>query len=198
MTHTTTSSWKRLPILLMAASLFLLAVTFVWIQFRASDPALPEATEVESNTSAPVLTRPAFVDRNDPGSTAYAVLYAFKTKDFQALPGLVLETNRQQAADFACLDDTSRARLSFYQNWRWQSVDAWNGQIGEIRYRHYVSANRDEYRANVIFGESGPDELLIVTLFREDGKWAFEDLHSPPRQSFNSGSRTFKQIPDPY
>ena len=42
---------------------------------------------------------------------------------------------------------------------------AWNGQIGEARYKQSSS------KATVKFGELGPEEFLVVKLKCEDGKW---------------------------
>jgi len=203
--------------LIIAGGLVVIALAIIWIIFFPSDTTKSESdstrvvesqpksatveltapTQVDTGTPQP-LTRPTQVIRTDARSTAYAVLYAFRHKEYELLANFVLERNVERATNFAQLDESDPARISFYSNWRWQHILAWDGRIGDIRYRHYVSNERDEYRANVVFGDLGSAELLVVTLIWENMMWAYEDLHTPPVQTFLTGSRIFKQIPTMY
>ena len=59
------------------------------------------------------------------------------------------------------------------------------GQIDEVRYR---GADVNRLVALVKFGER-EDTIFVVTLHMENGKWAFEDINSPSREYFESGSK---------
>lgn len=138
------------------------------------------------------------VDRTNAKATAGAVLSAYRARDVIALAGLVNETNRGIFVELAGKGESHPRYNSVFSDWRWESVQAWNGQMGEARYRHYVGTARDEYQAHIKFGQLGPDELLVVTLTWEGGKWCFEDIHSPTHKSFYSGALSLKLGPEPY
>ena len=63
---------------------------------------------------------------------------------------------------------------SLFSGWRSEAVRRWDGQVGELRYR-------GSNEARVKFLEIG-NEVMVVTLRKEDGNWFFEDIHSPSRR----------------
>ncbi len=155
----------------------------------------------KSVVKAPSRSKPVFpfkVDRTNANETTAAVLNAYRARDVIALASLVNETNRGIFVELAGKGESHPRYSSIFSGWRWEGVQAWSGQIGEIRYRHYVGTARDEYQAHVKFGQLGPNEFLVVTLGWENGKWCFEDIHSPTPKSFYSGSLSFKLGIAPY
>ncbi|MDH3600685.1 MAG: hypothetical protein OEU26_13710 [Candidatus Tectomicrobia bacterium] len=107
---------------------------------------------------------PSKVDRTSAKETARAILSAYRSRDVIALASLVNRTNRSIFIELAGQGENHPRYGSVFSGWRWQGVQAWDGKLGEARYRHYVGTAGDEYQANVKFGQLGPDELLVVTL----------------------------------
>jgi len=149
------------------------------------------------NTSVKQVV-PSKVDRTNAKETAHAILSAYRTRDVIALASLINTTNRRIFIELAEQGEKHPRYNSVFLGWRWQAVQAWDGNLGETRYRHYVGTARNEYQAKVKFGELGPDEFLVVTLTWEDGKWSFKDIHSPTPKSFYSGAMTFRLSSEPY
>ena len=111
----------------------------------------------------------AQVDRTDAKSTAGAMLRAYKAKDLRTLATLATKSDHDFFIEMADSGESHRRYRDFmevnFSGWRWEGMLAWNGQIGEARYKQSSS------KATVKFGELGPEEFLVVKLKCEDGKW---------------------------
>ena len=109
------------------------------------------------------------VDRTDAKSTAGAILRAYKAKDLRTLATLSTKSDHDFLIEMADSGESHRRYRDFmevnFSGWRWEGMLAWNGQIGEARYKQSSS------KATVKFGELGPEEFLVVKLKCEDGKW---------------------------
>jgi len=109
------------------------------------------------------------VDRTDAKSTAGAILRAYKAKDLRTLATLATKSDHDFLIEMADSGESHRRYRDFmevnFSGWRWEGMLAWNGQIGEARYKQSSS------KATVKFGELGPEEFLVVKLKCEDGKW---------------------------
>ncbi|HEX7286721.1 MAG TPA: hypothetical protein VF532_11110, partial [Candidatus Angelobacter sp.] len=67
--------------------------------------------------------------------------------------------------------------------------------LGEVRYLERTPPGRKEYDARVQFGKTAPDKVMVVSLSWEGGKWCFEDVNFPSRESFEQWSKTRPAIP---
>ena len=113
----------------------------------------------------------AQVDRTDAKSTAGAILRAYKAKDLRTLATLSTKCQYDFFIEMADLGESHSPYRDFMEElfweWRGEGMRAWNGQIGEARYKQSMS----KIRASVKFGELGPEEVLVVKLKCEEGKW---------------------------
>ena len=113
----------------------------------------------------------AQVDRTDAKSTAGAMLRAYKAKNLRTLATLATKSDHDFLIEMADSGESHRRYRDFmevnFSGWRWEGMLAWNGQIGEARYKQ----SRSKIRASVKFGELGPEEVLVVKLKCEEGKW---------------------------
>lgn len=152
--------------------------------FYFSEENSPKSDRVEK-TLIPVKD----VDRADPSMTATAILQAYKARDLVALAELSRSLNRDMFSELVRQGESHPRYKSIFSGWRWQAVQAWQGQIDEVRYRQVRNADASRLEARVKFGEIRPDEYAVVTMIWEDGKWCFEDINSPNRTYFESNSK---------
>ena len=111
------------------------------------------------------------VDRTDAKSTAGALLRAYKEQDLRTIATLSTKSDHDFIIEMANSGDSHNHYRNFmevnFSGWREEGVQAWNGQLEEVRYKQ----SRTKIRASVKFGELGPEEFLVVKLKWEDGKW---------------------------
>jgi hypothetical protein len=123
------------------------------------------------------------VDRTDPSATAAAVLSAYQAREVEALAPLANRDNRELLLELSAQGEQHPRYQSIFSGWRWDAVHAWDGVLGEVRYRNAAEAL-------VSFAELGPDEIAVVVLTWEEGGWAFEDVNSPSRARFEALNKT--------
>jgi hypothetical protein len=160
----------------------LIALLFIFVQDLA----------VSGQTTATVK-----VDRSDAASTAVAVLRAYAAKDLPAMAELSNADNKEIIRELIAQGENHPRWRSIFSGGRWQAVSSWKGDLGEIRYfeRTPYGKNEKEYEVRVQFGETTPEKVVVVTLTWEAGKWCFEDVNFPSRESFEKGSKTRPAIP---
>jgi hypothetical protein len=117
----------------------------------------------------PAATLAQLAPSGDAREVAAAVLKAYATADTKALQALGNETNRRIFGELAAQGEAHPRYRSIFLGWRMQAVRKWDGKLGEPA--------GDERRVQVPFGDAGPDNYYVVTLEREDGRWAFEDVN---------------------
>ena len=133
----------------------------------------------------------AQVDRTDAKSTAGAILRAYKAKDLRTLATLSHGRNHDMFVEMADSGKSHTRYNSVWSGWRWEGAQTWNDQIGEARYRQ----GRSIIRSSIEFGELDSGSILVVKLEWEDGKWCFEDIHSPSPENFLDWSLKKPKIP---
>ncbi len=215
MTEQKSSFWSTLPGILTALGGLLAAVAgLITALYTAgiigtpSEKKVPPvsipATQIQPPDSLPKGQAPVLslsqVDRTDAKSTSYAILNAYRARDVIALAGLVNPTNRRIFVELAEQGEKHPRYSSIFgeASWRSRVVQSWDGNLGEVRYRHYVGTARNDYEAQVKFAEIGPDEFAVVTLTWAEGKWNWEDINGPSRQNFMKGRTTFSRSEEPY
>ena len=115
------------------------------------------------------------VDRTDAKSVANTVLNAFKEKDLKQLQIVSHSSNKEIISDILKKGEDHPRYNSLFSGWRWDAVNNWDGYSLEI-------IEEDARESRVKFGESKEDnENYVVTLVWVDGKWCFEDIHSPSK-----------------
>jgi hypothetical protein len=129
------------------------------------------------------------LDRTDSRLTATAILQAYKTRDLLALSELSTRGNRAILSEVIKEGEQHPRYNSIFSGWRWQSIQAWQGQVGESRYRQLSETENRYLKARVKFAENGRDSFVVVTLILEDGKWCFEDINNADRQGFEADSK---------
>ena len=122
------------------------------------------------------------LDRTDAAATTRAVLVAYQNRDLARLATLANATNRPLLQELAAQGERHPRYAELFRGWQWEAVERWDGAVGDVRYR-----GRDE--ALALFGQPGPDEVAVVVLTWEAGGWAFEDINSPSRESFEALAR---------
>ena len=137
--------------------------------------------EILQETTPPVAEETASeqTDQTDPVSTAKAVLEAYQQKSFAALSPLCTPDNRDLMAEIGRQGKDHPRYESITSGWRWEAVRKWKGEIGEVRLQ-------SDTTSLVKFGEIDASEVAVVTLELIDGKWCFEDVHSPAKADFES------------
>jgi hypothetical protein len=138
---------------------------------------------------------PKAVDRTDAAATAQALLRAYAAKDLPAMAELSTADNREIIKELIQQGESHGRWRSIFSGGRWQAVSTWNGKLGEIRYFERNASSGRFVDARVQFGETEPDELVVVNLSWEGGKWCFEDVNFPRRESFEQGSTTRPKMP---
>lgn len=124
------------------------------------------------------------VDRTDALETARAVLQAYRARDIVALSEFCEAGNRRILMELVRDGERHPRYRSLWVTWRWQRAQAWDGRMDEVRYRQM----RDGLRSRAKFAES-PEEVFVVTLQLLDGKWVWDDIHSPDRTDYESESK---------
>lgn len=124
------------------------------------------------------------VDRTDALQTARAVLQAYRSRDIVALSEFCEVGNRRILMELVRDGERHPRYRSIWVTWRWQRAQAWDGRMDEVRYRQMG----DGLRARAKFAES-PEEVFVVTLQLLDGKWVWDDIHSPDRADYESESK---------
>jgi len=113
------------------------------------------------------------VDRTDAKSVANTVLNAFKEKDLKQLQIVSHSSNKEIISDILKKGEDHPRYNSLFRGWRWDAVNNWDGYSLEI-------IEEDARESRVKFGESKYEDY-VVTLVWVDGKWCFEDIHSPSK-----------------
>jgi hypothetical protein len=124
------------------------------------------------------------VDRTDALETARAVLQAYRARDIVALSEFCEAGNRRILMELVRDGERHPRYRSIWVTWRWQRAQAWDGRMDEVRYRQMG----DGLRARAKFAES-PEEVFVVTLQLLNGKWVWDDIHSPDRADYESESK---------
>ena len=124
------------------------------------------------------------VNRTDALETARAVLQAYRARDIVALSEFCEAGNRRILMELVRDGESHPRYRSIWVTWRWQRAQAWDGRMDEVRYRQMG----DGLRARAKFAES-PEEVFVVTLQLLDGKWVWDDIHSPDRADYESESK---------
>ena len=136
------------------------------------------------------------LDRSDAAATAQALLKAYAAKDLTAMAELSTGDNREIIQELIKQRENHPRWHSIFLGGRWEAVSKWNGKLGEVRYFERTAASGTKYvDARVQFAETEPDKVVVVNLSWEDGKWCFEDVNFPRRQSFEQGSKTRPAMP---
>lgn len=128
------------------------------------------------------------VDRSDALQTARAALQAFRARDLVALGEFSTFRNREIYMELIRDGERHPRYRSIWASWRWLRAQDWRGEMNEVRYRRISGTQVNYLRARVKFAETD-DEVFVVTLILDNGKWLFEDIHSPSRADFESESR---------
>lgn len=118
------------------------------------------------------------IDRSDPAATAIGFLKAFKSKDVVAMATFSNAENKEMFDDLAANGEASKAYKNVFKGWRFESALAWNGKVGDVRYR--------KGDAIVPFHEMEGDEVAVVVLTMENGVWGLEDINSPSKSRLES------------
>ncbi len=154
--------------------LFIFSALAVWCQKTSTTPA----------------------NRTDATATAATVLRAYSAKDLPALGELSTADNREIIRELIAQGESHPRWRSIFSGGRWEAVTKWNGSMGEARYFERTAGEKKAYDARVQFaGAETPDRVAVVTLSWEAGKWCFEDVNFPSRESFERGSKTPPAIP---
>jgi hypothetical protein len=137
----------------------------------------------------------AKLDRSDAASTAAALLKAYAAKDLPAMAELSTAGNRDIIRELIAQGENHPRWRSIFSGGRWDAVSTWKGEMGEVRYLERTPPGRKEYDARVQFGTATADKVAVVTMSWEGGKWCFEDVNFPSRESFENWSKTRSAIP---
>ncbi|HEX7901233.1 MAG TPA: hypothetical protein VF950_25975 [Planctomycetota bacterium] len=129
-----------------------------------------------------LLQDPPKVDRANAASTAKAALTAYKAKDLDALGAVAASSNLVILKELKEQGEKHPRWKSLFVGGRWEAVSKWSGPTLPARYF-------GEKLARVPFGEpTAEGRLTVVVLKWEEGKWGFEDVNFPTRESFEQGS----------
>ncbi len=138
------------------------------------------------------------LDRTNAAQVAAASLTLFRERDLAGLSEISTAANRRILAELAEQGPSNSRYQSVFQGWRWDAVQAWDGTIEEVRYRHFVGSADEGYEAQAKFGELDYPEIATLVLKWEDGQWAFEDISSPNLSTFEKGREEFSLDSAPY
>jgi len=123
-------------------------------------------------------------EQPSPEKVARAVLAAYKNKDLSELAEHSIKANAEMIAEMSEQGERHPRYKSLFSGPRWKSVKGWDGQVGEVRY---PSATK----AWVAYSEGDDeDELFLVVLILENGRWRFEDLNMLNRKTFEKAGKT--------
>ncbi len=114
---------------------------------------------------------------DDPRAIALEVLGRCKGSDPARLVSVATEVNRRHALDVKQGQSVCEAIFG-RDSWRNTAVKAWDGEIRAVRVRGDT--------ARAMFHDLGGGEVAVVSLSREEGRWRFDDIHSPDRTSYES------------
>ena len=139
----------------------------------------------------PMLAGEGDRDRKSPSpqDVAKAVLKVYQAKDAAAV--MRLGTSRMREKADALAEEIARQgenhpifRRSVFSGWRWRAVQAWDGEVGPVRFP-------DPNAAWVPFGEADdPQSVIVVVLVREEGAWCFEEVLSLRSDKFEGAAGT--------
>jgi len=119
-----------------------------------------------------------------PQEVAKQILAAYKARDHARLLALSNATNQPIMKQLAEQGEKHPRYKSIHGGWRARTVESWNGRLGDVRYpsptEAWVAYQTDERG----------DEVFVVVLTLEDGKWLFEDINSPSKERFEKAPRT--------
>ena len=119
------------------------------------------------------------VNHGDPKSVAKGALTAIKGRDTEGLVALVHEDWMQKARKVWNPESFKDHRFFKPGTWQQRVVEAWNGDVLEVRRRGRV--------ALVKFAETqqnGETVHYCVSLLEFSGEWFFKDLDNRPGQDF--------------
>lgn len=162
------------------------ALVFTALVLWAPGRGAAEQSQQRSPAGAGDATASAPVDQTDARATAKAILAAYKNKDMQTLARFMFLDNREIVEELKIQGANHPRFSSLFKGWRWLMIEPWDGTIDEVRY---WKSSSGRLTAKVKFDAVSVDEVAVVTLYRADGQWYFEDIHSPTLESFESGSK---------
>jgi hypothetical protein len=146
--------------------------------------------------AAPGQKPVAQLDRGDAAATAAAFLRAYAAKDLSAMSELANDDNRKIIQELKAQGESHPRWRSVFGGGRWDAVSSWKGNLGETRYFERTVLEKKKAEAEVHFAEaSTPGKLVVVTLTWEAGKWCFEDINFPRRETFEQGSKSRPAMP---
>jgi len=138
----------------------------------------------------------AKLDRGDAPATAAAFLRAYAAKDLLAMAELANDDNRQIIQELKAQGESHPRWRSVFAGSRWDAVSNWKGNLGETRYFERTVLEKKKAEAEVQFAEaSTPGKLVVVTLTWEAGKWCFEDINFPRKETFEQGNKSRPAMP---
>jgi len=132
------SFWGTLPGIITALSALIGALAALLTALYTAEIIGPSLKNRESSgmTEPAVINTPvkqvvpSKVDRTNAKETAHAILSAYRTRDVIALASLVNTTNRRIFIELAEQGEKHPRYNSVFLGWRWQAVQAWNGNLG--------------------------------------------------------------------
>jgi hypothetical protein len=120
------------------------------------------------------------------GRLASEALRAHAAKDGRALVDLVQPSERERATKEILPGGAARDSYFADRTWRMKAVQAWDGNLHEMRI--------EGRRARIRFTMIEQDRAGVVELIHEDGSWYFRDIKRPPRGDFLRWGRPI-QVP---
>lgn len=140
-----------------------------------TDPA--DAVDPGASTAGQVEVEVEDLSWEDPRAIALEALGRCKGSDGARLKSVATELNRRHEL-VVKQGQTVCEAIFGRDSWRNQAVVAWDGEVRAVRVRGDT--------ARVMFHEMGDDEVAVVNLSREQGRWRFDDIHSPDRRTFET------------
>ena len=147
-----------------------------------SDPGKSKASGASVETKASskkVSAGLPEVSHGDPRSVAKSALRAIKGRDIEGLVALVHEDWMQKARKVWNSETLNEHRFFKPGTWQQKMVEAWNGEVSEIRRRGRVALVKFAERQ-----EHGETVHYCVSLLEFSGEWFFKDLDNRPGQDF--------------
>ena len=132
---------------------------------------------------------PAAATATTPKAIAKAILTAYKKRDLEAWTPYARDPEKAKEVYAEIMSQREKHPVygSLFKGWRWDSVQAWQGGIGDVRYL----SSRRPVEAWVTYGiEPTSQERFVVTLELHNGRWCFEDLNSRDAGAWAKASAT--------
>jgi hypothetical protein len=133
-------------------------------------------------------------DFSNPEEVAINVLNAIKDKDVGKIKSL--SCKHVLSIIGSTSEDEIRQDWQVFRDWRWSSVEKWDGNIYGIRYKRFGGENDKSYEANVKFGNLDDKEIVVVNLVWEENGWHFRGINSPLQREWEKWKESFEMIKD--